>query len=274
MQDELAQTIAATVVGRVAASGTETARRKPTELWAAYDCFLQAVECHNRYDTDRAVVLLARAIELDLRYAQAHAMLAFVSLWKFYVDYRQETLNAALEYARKALSIDNNDGFSQTIMGLVQVHLRNWDVAGMHLKNALGLNPNSVLFAEKYANWLLRVGRSQESLHILDPALVRDPLQPPWYLEVRAMALLRQKRYDEAIYSINHKNPQQSWDHATLAIAHAHRGNDVEAREEAAITVRMQPNFSIAGYAFTAPYKDPADLQDMIDGMRKAGLPE
>ena len=124
-----------------------------------------------------------------------------------------------------ALSIDNNDGLSHTVMGLVQTHLRNWDVAGMHLKNALNLNPNSVLFADKYANWLLRVGRTEEALQTLDAALERDPLQPPWYWEVRTMALLREKRYDEAIYSINHKNPLQSWDHVTLAIAHAYLGN-------------------------------------------------
>ena len=58
LQDQVAQTIAATLVGRVAARSTESARRKPTELWAAYDFFLQAMECHNRYDTDRAIVLL------------------------------------------------------------------------------------------------------------------------------------------------------------------------------------------------------------------------
>jgi hypothetical protein len=88
------------------------------------------------------------------------------------------------------------------------------------------------------------------------------------------MALLREKRYEEAIHSINHKNPLQSWDHATLAIAHAYLGHDAEAREEAALTVRMQPNFSIAGYAFTAPYRNPTDLEEMIEGMRKARLPE
>jgi adenylate cyclase len=143
VQDQVAQTIAATLVGRVAASGTESARRKPTELWAAYDCFLQAMECNNRYETDRAIVLLNRAIHIDPQYAQAYAMLAFVHVWKFYVDYKEETLNAALAHARTALSIDNNDGLSQMVMGLVQTHLRNWDIAGMHLANARSLNPNS-----------------------------------------------------------------------------------------------------------------------------------
>jgi adenylate cyclase len=274
VQDQVAQTIAATLVGRVTASGTENARRKPTDRWAAYDCFLQAMESNNRYDTDNATQLLNRAIQLDPQYAQAYAMLAFVNVWKFYVDYDQQTLNAALRHAKQALSIDDNDGLSQTIMGLVQTHLRHWDLAGTHLEKAVRLNPNSVLFADKFANWLLRVGRTQEALQVLNVAFQRDPLQPPWYWEVCAMALLREKRYDEAIRSINQKNPLQSWDHATLAIAHAYLGRDPEAREEAALVVRMQPNFSIAGYAVTAPYKNPKDLEHMIEGMRKAGLPE
>jgi hypothetical protein len=88
------------------------------------------------------------------------------------------------------------------------------------------------------------------------------------------MVLLQQKRYEEMIQTINRKNPRQSWDHASLAMAYAHLGHDSEARREAAIAVSMQPNFSIAGWAKTDPYADSAHLEHVIAGLRKAGLPE
>jgi hypothetical protein len=89
------------------------------------------------------------------------------------------------------------------------------------------------------------------------------------------MALLQEWRYEEMIIqAVNHKNPLQSWDHAALAIAHAYLGHDSMAREEAAIAVRMQPNFSIAGWPKTDPYANPEHLEHILAGLRNAGLPE
>jgi len=274
IQDEVTQTIVATLVGRVTASSAEKSRRKPTHLWAAYDYFLQANECINRVDTGGAEVLLDRAIQLDPQYARAYAMLGVTYAFKFFADYSDDTLNAALGYAAKALSIDDNDGYSQAVMGMVQSHLSNWGLASMHLERAVSLNPNSVFYASLRAEWLLRVGRAQEALQSLDAALQRDPLMPPWYWELRGMVLLQEKRYEELIQAVSRKNPKQSWNHATLAMAHAYLGDDSEAREEAAIAVSMQPNFSIAGWARTDPYADPAHLEHILAGLRKAGLPE
>ena len=245
IQDEVTQTITVTLAGRVATSRTEKSRRKPTHLWAAYDCFLQAIERTNRYDTVGAVALLNQAIQLNSDYAQAYAMLAFAHIFKFYADYREETLNAALSYAETALSIDNNDGLSQAVMGSVQTNLSHWDLASMHFKRAVSLNPNSVLFASLFAHWLMRVGRTREALQNLDIALQRDPLQPPWYWELRSMALLVERRYEEAIQAVNHTNPLQSWNHGALAIAHAYVGRDSEARREAAIAVTSSQTFRL-----------------------------
>jgi hypothetical protein len=40
--------------------------------------------------------------------------------------------------------------------------------------------------------------------------------------------------------------------------------------------LKRKPKASIAGYlkANTFPYKDPADIERVIDSLRKAGLPE
>ena len=46
VQDEVAQAIAVTIEGRMAASGAQRSRRKPTDDLAAYDYFLQGREVH------------------------------------------------------------------------------------------------------------------------------------------------------------------------------------------------------------------------------------
>ena len=47
-----------------------------------------------------------------------------------------------------------------------------------------------------------------------------------------------------------------------------------EACAQAAEVLRMKPDFSIAVYAKQEPHKNPADLKHLLDGFRKAGLPE
>ena len=164
IQDEVAQTIAASLVGQVERTHAGKARRRPTESWAAYDCYLQAIECNNRYDTEGSLTLLNRAIQIDSQYAQAYAMLAFALLFKYFADYDDQTLSSAVSSAERALSIDPNDALSHAVMGAVQTFLSNWDVAGMHLETAVSFNPNSVSCARWYAHFLLRTGHSQEAL--------------------------------------------------------------------------------------------------------------
>ena len=54
IQDEIARTIAVTLVGHIERSHAEQARQKPTSSWAAYDYVLQARQCVDRYDTKAA----------------------------------------------------------------------------------------------------------------------------------------------------------------------------------------------------------------------------
>jgi hypothetical protein len=63
-------------------------------------------------------------------------------------------------------------------------------------------------------------------------------------------------------------------DHAYLAAAYANLRRDEEARAAAAEVLRLQPDFSIRLYSKQEPYKDSADLEHLLQGFHKAGLPE
>src|SRR5262249_10323184 len=162
--------VAATLVGRVIHSGAAKARRKPTNQWAAYECYLQGWEHGQRYELDAATRLLNRAIELDPNYAQAHAQLAEAEMMRDLSDADKARRDKALAYAQKALALDPDDGVSQYVMGYTQIFFRNFDLAEAHLRKAIALNPNSVVFAAIYAEWLTLVGRAQEALDLLDSA--------------------------------------------------------------------------------------------------------
>ena len=274
IQDELTQTIAATLVGQLAHSGAEKARRKPTENWAAYDYLLQAAHCIRQYDTMRAKLLLKRAIELDPSYAHAHAILSYAYATQFFEDVQWETIREALACAQKALALDGTDYLCHASMGFALTYFEQFDVAEVHLDKAVELNPNSIYAAGGRANLLARVGRTREALDIVDLATQRDPLLADALWELRSIILFQEKRYEEVIRSTIHKNSLQHWDHAYLAAAYIRLGREQEARAEAAEVLRMKPDFSILAYAKQDPFKNPADLKHLLDAFHAAGLPE
>lgn len=46
-----------------------------------------------------------------------------------------------------------------------------------------------------------------------------------------------------------------------------------EARAHAALALEARPDFSVGAWGKRLPYKNEADLQRFLDGLRKAGLP-
>ena len=69
-----------------------------------------------------------------------------------------------------------------------------------------------------------------------------------------------------------HPQPRSLPAHQFLAAIYSELGREEEARAEAAEVLRISPNFSLEVLRQRLPYKDPADLERFLDGLRKAGL--
>jgi TolB-like protein/class 3 adenylate cyclase/Flp pilus assembly protein TadD len=274
IQDEVTQTIAATLVGQLSRTRAERARRKPTELWAAYDYFLRGTDYTIQWDASAAIPLLRRAIELDPTFTQAYAELALACLQQRYLDGNEDALDMALAYARKGLEIDDNDGGCHAAMGLVETHLRQFNLAEAHSTKAIALNPNSVHFAALNAYRLSRCGQAREALAILDTIARHDPLRPQWYNQYQGWFLFEDRRYEEAIDTLSRVSPLQYWDHVHMAAAYAYLGRDAAARAEASAVLQMQPRFTISWWSKMFSYKNAADAEHALLGLRRAGLPE
>jgi TolB-like protein/class 3 adenylate cyclase/Tfp pilus assembly protein PilF len=273
VQDEVAQAIAATIEGRMAASGARRSRRKPTNDLAAYDYFLQGRESiETRGDPDAAARLLRRAIELDPGYAQAHAWLSRVHIHLFHLDLRSETLREALMLAQTALLLDEADAWCHAALGYAYLIARQHDLAGIHLDRAVALNPMDVRITSKRALWLTYTGRPDEAARSLDADLRRDPFPPAWYWDFLGIALFEARRYEEAIQALSRLTKLYRWDYYYLAASYAHLGLLDRARASGAEILRLDPDFALAQVAPTEPFQDPASLDHLLDGLRKAGL--
>ena len=275
VQDELARAIAATVEGRMAASGAERSRRKPTSDLVAYDCFLQGREAiERRGDHDAALRLLRRAVELDPNFSQAHAWLARVCIFMLHYTLDVQWLNEAIEIARKAVSLDEADAVGHAMLGYALMFGAQHDLAALHIERAIALNPMDVRITSKHALLLVFTGKGDEAVSSLDADLRRDPFPPAWFWDFRGIALFQAGKYEEAINALNHLTVLYPWDYTYLAAAHAHLGFKDRARAYVQKILSTHPNYAISKITILEPYKDPADLARVVDGLRKAGLSE
>ena len=85
------------------------------------------------------------------------------------------------------------------------------------------------------------------------------------------------KQYEAAVIAgrqaVSHA-PNHHVPYLVLAAALAQSDQIDEARKQAREILRLNPSFSLRRHAERSPFKNKADLDHRLDGLRKAGLPE
>jgi TolB-like protein len=272
LQDDVAALIASMVEGRAQADSASRTRRQPPGDWGAYDYYLQGRAHFYQYELDKSESLFYRSVQLDPAFAQSHAFLAQALVGRFWYDNDPRTLHKALEAARTALLLDRGDGVCHQSMGLVLTHMHRHADAGVHFERARSLNPLDVSIAGDYASWLNYGGEAEAALKVLEAALLRDPLPPIWFWEVKGSSLFLLERYSEAVSSYL-KAGDQFFIHAFLAAAYAHLGDTQKARTAVADALTRRPDLTV-GFISGLPFADRAALERFLSGFRKAGFPE
>jgi adenylate cyclase len=256
--------------------------RRYTDNLEAYDLFLQARDGfwrRTREGAAQARTSLERAIALDPKFAAAHALLADIYRSEWWYRWRDDehALDRALELARRSVALNDGLPFAHMFLGWIHLWRKEHDQAIAEAKRCLALDPNNAEGHVRLGHILDQAGRPTEGLVLIETAIRLDPHYPYLYLFWLAHAFHSLQRYDDAIAAYRRtisRNPDFFYPHIHLAAAYAQLGRMEEAKAEAAEALRMDPSFSVQRVAQRLPYKDAAALARLVDGMRKAGLPE
>ncbi|MGP1395674.1 MAG: adenylate/guanylate cyclase domain-containing protein [Inquilinaceae bacterium] len=277
VQDELTQTIVATLAGRVQAAAGDHARTRRPEDLRAYDCLLRGLELLDQSvgaDIGPARAQFEQAVARDPAYALAHASLALVHLRAWSWDGQPVWLDRAFEAAKRALALDPAESRCHGALGLVHRNRRQYDAALIHLGRAVALNPNDAHMAAQMGLLLTYVGRAEEGVDWVRKAIRLNPHHPYWYQSFLGIALYSARRYGEAVEAFRGVEDVKAWGHALTAAGYAQRGQDDAARFHADEALRQGPDFSAAKFLAGQPYQSEADLDHWRAGFRRAGLPD
>jgi adenylate cyclase len=283
LQDEVTVAVVSAIQPKLLQTEIAMAARRRPENLTAYDFYLRALQQYSvttREGCAETISLAHRALELDPRFGLA-AALAGAShtrnvLWGYAAD-PQFDRKEAVRLLRLALSLDDNDPDTLAWVAVISAYMVGDCESSVELADrAVALNPNS------FQAWGCRglvyrfAGLPEEAVRSFECAIRMSPLDPRLHLSFGGMgiSLIELGRFDEAIVAAKkalRQNPSYSAAHRCLASAFAHLGRDAEAREAAARVLETDPAFTVSAWIARGGQ---SNSKMLIDGLRKAGLPE
>ena len=189
----------------------------------------------------------------------------------------RESIGNAFNLAQKALSLNESNPFSYSLLSNLYVMMRQYDKAIAAGERGVVLNPNGADNHCALGITLSFVGKPDEAIDHLKQAIRLDPF-PEYYYFIHMGRCYRMKgQYEEALSEFKkslHVSPDNEYNYKQLASIYALLDRQEDAEAAAKKVLEVDPNFSVEHYSKTMPYKNKADLKLHVDALRKAGLPD
>jgi len=298
VQEEIAQSIVATVAQRVFDAGEIAARRRPPEDIRAYDLFLRGLRLDDTSFTPeaqaRVEALYEQARAIDPTFARAYTGLAFIHSNRS-IDViagvqpqPDEHRLLGLHLAEQALALDPNDPRVHCTLGTMCARVRDFERAERHLALARAMNPNDATI-QIYWAWLQgATGQPERGMAAAELAIRLNPRHSLWHDMFLARLHFQLGHYGQASAllekRISDSPARHLRDTAWRLAAYAHQGRREEAAlcgeklvREIAFHWRGDPGAGPSDYmdwiVWSSLLQHAADNDRLRAGLRLAGLP-
>jgi adenylate cyclase len=287
VQDEVARTVAAILAAHVSKAESERTVLKPPATWQAYDYYMRAADAFATFHRPMQVAsiyesrrLLEQCLAIDPVFARAHVLQSNtqVATWALPLDgdyMDPAVLDAAHRSAERGVQLDPNLPQAHYQLGYVLSFKAQREAAVAECERAIALNSNFT--DHRFAAVLVHAGQSERAIDAAKAHLRLDPFPLPIARGWLGLAYYMCRRYPEAVATLrefvsqapNHR-PGRAW----LTAAYAQLGRLDEARAQAAEVLRLYPGWTSSGIFRRGGYLRDEDVDHLVDGLHKAGLPE
>ncbi len=280
VQDEVTQKIVQALAVTLTDREQGRLARPPIGNPEAYDLVLRGTEYFRRTTKEanaEARNLFVKALDLDREYAAAYAALGWTYLQAWQLQWSQDptSLDRAFELAQQALARDDALPHAYKLLSQVYLWRKQHDQAIAQAERTVSLAPNDADGYETLAEVLAFAGRAEEAIGFIKRAMRLNPRYPFYYLWTLGHAYYLTGRSQEAVETFRkmlERNPNFLPAHAFLAVLYIESGRQEEAQAEAREAERLSPQASLESLRRSVPYKNQADLDRLLAGMRKTGL--
>ena len=270
------------------AESLRATRERPNNPDAADLAMRGQTEYYLHGASDETVKLFEQALALDAQNVRGLIGLASALAFRAIGELPVDPASAASDTARaeklidQALSLQLDNSQAHVWKGWVHFLKQQWASAIAEASTAIADDPNNADAHAVGGFWKLFIGRGEEGFAGIETAIrlsPHDPFLPNWqYWICHIHTHLGQ--WEEAIEwcskAVAGGGPDVYY-LVDLAAANAWAGHDKEAKDAAAQLLKVLPSFTVQGWAAIKWTDDPtynAQYQRIIEGLRKAGVPE
>jgi adenylate cyclase len=226
--------------------------------------------------------LIERALAIEPDNAMAVTLAAYWQLWHIgqgWTPNVARTLSTVENLCLKALELDPENSDAMGIYAHTLSWKREFDSALHFFDQSLRLNPNLAYIWAFSAALYCYIGEPDNALRRLSRYLDLAPLDPyfGFFEVVYTLAYTVKRDYEKAVVvgrRVVKTNPQFINGYKPLISALGHLGRRDEARPYVEKLLSLEPDFTIEQFGQGYPFKFERDLQNYMEGLRLAGVPE
>ncbi len=281
LQDDLVPRIVSTVAdmhGVLPRSMSDAVRLKSADQMSPYEALLRSFGYNERFtpeDLAEVRTCLERAVQQSPGNAECWAMLSlmYANEYGHWDNAGPDSLDRSLRAART--SVEAAPLHSLPYYALAQALFFKREILAFRVaaERAVSLNPMDGATAAFMGLLIAYAGDWERGCALSEKGSQLNPNHPGWYRYTAWHDAYRQKDYRKALDVALHLNaPQNYYTHAVLAICYAQLGQKEEARNALRDMLALKPNYAEVARELHGRWIDPDLVEQLMDGLRKAGL--
>ncbi len=281
LQDDLVPRIVSTVAdqyGILPRTMSEGLRSKSDDSLTPQEAVLRTFGYFSRLTADEHAAvrnILERAVREAPDHADSWAMLSMIYRGEFAQGFNAgpNPLDRALAAARRAVDLADTHALSHYALATVYFFRKEMVAFRVEADRALALNPLDAS-AKAYLGLLIAAaGEWDRGCQMVESAMQLNPNCPGYFYFARCCNGYRQGRYEEVLEGAARVNmPNYYHVPALCAAALGQLGRREEAHQAVHDLLALRPDFAVAARREYAKWYDPELIEQIIDGLRKAGL--
>jgi TolB-like protein/Tfp pilus assembly protein PilF len=281
LQDDLVPRIVSTVAdvhGVLPRSVSEALRSRAPEQLSPYEAVLRSFGYFERVtaeDLAEARSGLELAVQKAPGYADAWAMLALLCVQEHAQGFnlQADSLASGSTAARRAVEAAPSNHLAYFSLAQALFFQKEFQSFRNAAERAVALNPmdgNSIAFLGELLTY---AGDWERGLALAGRAKQLNPSHPGWYWYADFYNAYRQGDYRGALgFALKVNLPGQWFSHAAMAAACGQLGERDAATKAMRDLLRLRPGFAANVKEDIEKWWEPAYVESLLDGWRKAGL--
>ena len=283
MQDEIVTAIAGRIEPELLKFERDRIAERPQRSEDAYDLYQRGMWHHYRHsklDNVKAQGFFRRALAIDPDYPQTMAALAIAvcnAASLGWADDADACFEEAQDLAQRVVTLDPRYPNAHFALGAVCMWTRRSERGIAAFEEAIKLNPSFAAAHVMLGQMYVYAGRREEAIERAEKGIRLSPNDPRLFLWLPALAgaHYQLRHYQEAVdagrrsWSLN-----PNWPHGLRYVVAglAQLGRIKEAQAALAELKLMDANLEFSAIVFRRAWPNPADVDHLLEGLRKAGF--